>query len=110
MSFILFMQYLGDHVPALGALLVLMSFVAVLCAVFYKLGKHAANKRWAWDVEHMPNVIGQDIREKLEREKAILQARLAWATDRIRVLEPLGSGVIDLVKRSTEQRAAGGGR
>jgi len=107
MTFILFMQYLGDHVPALGAFLCLVVVVAILCIIFYKLGKREANRRWKWDVEHMPNVIGQDIREKLERDKAMLQARVNWQTERIRILEPLGSGVIDLVKRSTEPRAAG---
>ena len=103
MSFILFFQYLGMHVPALGAFLVTLLAVCFLCLLFYKLGMRAANLRWRWDVEHMPAVIGQDVREKLERDKAILQSRLSLAVERIRVLEPLGSGVIDLVKRSTAQ-------
>jgi len=108
--FIQFAQYLGTHVPALGAFLVSLCVVVVLCLVSYKLGRHTTNNRWRWDVEHMPAVIGQDIRERKDREIAVLQDRVELLRERLRILEPLSSGVIDLVRRSTEPRAAGGNK
>ena len=100
MDIILFFQFLGYHLPMLGAFLVTILVVTLLCLIAYKLGKHEANKRWQWNVEHMPAVIGQDIREGLERRAERAETREALTRERLNQLLPLSSGVIDLVKRS----------
>lgn len=99
MDFVMALQYLGYHVPALGAFLALVIVVCLLCLVAFKLGKRSSDKKWKWDVEHMPEVIGQDIRESFERKIAVLQARLSWTQGRLNVLEPFASGIAGIVKQ-----------
>ena len=104
MAFIRFFDYLGEHVPALGAFVVCLIFVSVLCLIFYKLGSHAENQRWRWDVQHMPAVIGQDIRERLERKLELAEAHAQWLQARLNTVLPLTSGIVDLVHKATGQK------
>ena len=99
MEFVRFFQYLGTHVPALGAFLVCMVVVAFLCFVFYKLGIRTANNRWRWDVEHMPAVIGQGIRESKDREIAVLRKHISWLKERFQALRPAVEASHDLLDR-----------
>jgi hypothetical protein len=79
-------QWLGYHIPALGAFIVCLLVVAAVCSLFYSWGKATANKQWKFNVEHMPQVIGQDIRERLERrliEQALIIKRLKEKDDQM---------------------------
>lgn len=79
MDFVLFIQALGDHWPSLGVLLVLIAFFCVLSVMFwrraYKKGARETKTKWLYDVEHMPQVISQDIRERKDREIAEWRGR-----------------------------------
>ena len=75
MDFIQFFQYLGYHVPALGAFLCSLIVMLAVCFICFRMGKRSANKAWTYDVEHRENIISQDIRERFERKLAVLEDR-----------------------------------
>jgi len=82
MIFIMIYEFLADHVPALGAFLVTLLVVVFLCFIFYKIGRHEANRKWSHDVECMPKIIEQEIREKFEKRIVALGVRNKYLQER----------------------------
>lgn len=107
MIFIAFFQWLGLHVPALGAFLLFIIMVSVLCFIFYKIGKHAANKSWRWDVEHQPSLLAQDIRERWERKIAVLEDRNKALQAKADQILPAFKALTDLSAYFVEQEKTG---
>ena len=81
-------QFLSYHAPAFGAFLIILLFVSVLCWAFFAWGRHESNKRWTHDVERMPNVIGQEVRERLERRIIAQAVRIKYLEDRDAAMMP----------------------
>ena len=104
MIFVALFQFLGDHVPALGAFSVCLLVVSVVGFVAYKVGRHEADKRWVHEVEHMPAVIGQDIRERLERKIVELAARNKYLTERNDQMMPAFKSLTVIADRMLEDR------
>jgi hypothetical protein len=96
MVFLQLWDYLGLHIPALGAFLCTLVVVDVLCFVFYKLGQHKANKLWQWDIEHQPNMIGQDVRERYEKRIAVLEEKNKGLRERQEQMQPAFKNLADL--------------
>ena len=81
-------QWFGYHGPALGAFLICLLFVSCLCYAFFAWGRREANKRWTWQVEHMPQIIAQEIRERLERRLIEQAVKIKWLQERHDHMEP----------------------
>ena len=88
MIFIEFWQFLGDHVPALGAVCVQLLVVAGWSFLVSKWATHKANKRWQWDVEKNSDMLKHDIREKFEHRQIELEARNKYLEERNDQLGP----------------------
>jgi len=99
MAFVEFFQFLGFHAPALGAFLLTLLVVVGFLWLSYHLGKREANRRWTFDVEHMPNVIGQDIRERYQRKIAELSKAVEMYKEREQRLGPAVAGATELLAR-----------
>ena len=106
MIFIDLFQWLGYHVPALGAFVCSLLVVAVICFVSYKLGQRAANKKWQWDVEHQPSLLSQDIRERWERRIAVLEERNKILQAQADQILPAFKALTDLAAYFVEQDKA----
>jgi hypothetical protein len=102
--FVQIFDYLGPHVPALGAFLVCLLVVAVLCFLFYKLGRHEANKKWSRDVECMPQVIEQDVREKMEKRIVALDVRNKYLQERNDAMMPAFKSLAIIAEVMLEER------
>ena len=96
-------QWLGYHTPALGAFLVCLLVVAVTCWGFFAWGRREANKRWTFNVEHMPAVIGQDIRERLERRIIEQGVKIKWLQDRNDQMMPAFKSLAVIAERMVEE-------
>jgi hypothetical protein len=107
LSFILFFQYLGGHVPALGAFLVCLLVVAGWSFVVAKWAAHKANKRWRWDSEHNPKLMAQDIREGYDRRIAVLEERNTILQSRADQILPAFKALTDLAAYFVEQDKPG---
>ena len=97
-------QWLGYHTPALGAFLVCLLVVAVTCWAFFAWGRREANKRWTFNVEHMPAVIGQDIRERLERRIIEQGVKIKWLEARNDQLMPAFKSLATIADIMVEER------
>ena len=97
MMFTMLFQFLGDHAPSLGSALVLLFAFGVWGFVMYKKGYHESGVAWKHDVRYMPVVIGQEIREKLERENERKDVAIKMLSDRLRELSPVFSETSNLL-------------
>jgi len=104
--FVQFFQFLGDHVPALGAFLVCVLVVCVLCFLAYKMGEHRANKKWQRDVEMMPQIIAQDIRERMEKRIVALDVRVKYLQERNDRMAPAFSALTTIAEAMLKDRQA----
>ena len=104
MIFVQLSDYLGLHIPALGAFIVCLAVVAVLCWIFFAWGRHEANKRWGFQVEHMPAVIGQDIRERLEKRIVALGVRNKYLEERNNAMMPAFKSLTIIAEIMLEER------
>ena len=104
MIFVAMFDYLGLHIPALGAFLVCVLVVAVLFFLAYKWGIHEANKRWTHDVECMPKVIEQAIREKMEKRIVALGVRNKYLQERNDAMMPAFAALATIAQEMLKER------
>ena len=95
MAFIKTLELFGYFYP----LTIYVLVFAFACLLSYKWGRRDANRAWRWDVQHMPQVIGQDVREAKDREIALLRQD----NDRLReergMYKPAVRGSMDLLRK-----------
>lgn len=103
MIFVQFFDYIGLHIPALGAFIVCFLVVTLVCFLFYKWGAHEANKRWIYQVEKMPAVIGQDVREKYAHKLIELTARIKYLQERNDSFEPAFKALTVIANKFVEE-------
>ena len=107
MAFWLFVQYLGDHFPELGVLVCLIAFGAGIAVVSYRTGYRNGRKYekryWEDRVKNMPQLISQEIRQRLEKSIEYWRGRCEAMKERITEELPLFRGVAFLMQKKTDQ-------
>lgn len=104
MIFVQLADYLGFHVPALGAFLVCVLMVCVICFLAYKWGWHEASKKWTREVECMPRVIEQAIRERLEKRIVALGVRNKYLQERNDAMMPAFHSLTVIAEEMLKER------
>jgi hypothetical protein len=89
-------QYLGYHIPELGAFLCILIVVAGISIASYKLGYHACGKAWKLQVRQNPRIIERSIIDEYELRLAKKDERIKYIEDQYRAVAPALKAAVHL--------------